>query len=118
MRIAIAAFCVLALTGSAEACATRMPPKEARQPPSVKYEVFYVARPDLQKYCQSETEFSCTYPTGEGKWAVVINRDLSHDEVICSLIYEKAHMPPNYWADPRVESPLAVQFLRKLRRAH
>lgn len=123
-RLVVAALgAIAAFSSGALACAgPPMPPREVRTKPTVPYKVFYVPKSALETYCGvgkdgRPPQFACTYPVRKQEyWAVIINRELSHDEVVCSLIYEKAHMPPNYWADPGHERPEFVEQSKEWKR--
>lgn len=68
--------------------------------PIVPYEIYPVPPATLAASCPGAA-FSCAYPAPTWfqpkRWAIVINQDLSDADKICSLVYEKGRLPPNYW---------------------
>jgi hypothetical protein len=122
MRFAVAALCVLALTGSAVASEATYcldtkarPPAAYRGEPTVKWRVFRVPESKLRSTCGytgPRTVHSCTYPA-DGYWAVIIAGNISAAEYTCRLAYEKAHMPPFFWGDPKIELSETMQFLAR-----
>ena len=133
MRIAVAALCVLALTGAAEArdlitgrdpCTVKLP-KLAET--SVRYEVRNLSQREVDRICQADTHplapnthvAACTFPAKDGTWWVYVTNDgLTLDQLGCVVAYEKAHMPPNFWADPKMERPETMDWLRSLAASH
>lgn len=129
MRIAIAALCALALTGSATLaasidqtlCLDTKPviPNWAHGEPSVEWHVFSLPESKLRSACGYTGPYivrSCTFPA-DGYWAVIMPDNISLDEYACRLAYEKAHMPPYFWADPKIELPETIKWLADQKRA-
>lgn len=116
MRIAVAALCVLALTGSAEAdyvlkgqyrapC-KQLPPIAARQEPNVPYRVYVWSQSKVQRVCgqgkklfQPITACSMRPGTYEATWVIATSSFLSKTDGACVMLYEKSHLPPNDWLD-------------------
>lgn len=120
MRFAVAALCVLALTGPTWASddaivdhvcnELKKVPKAYRDEPAVKWQVSHVSLRLLNsRYCPTEglRVLACTYPSPKdpATWLVVIasDADISFDAYACIIQYEKAHMPPFFWVDPKME---------------
>lgn len=88
-----------------------LPPLSARQEPTVKYDVYRLSAEDIQKYCGATgPKFTaCAVSPYKGHpdgWAIFITSPLSDRDYDCVLMYEKAHLPPNNWIDPRWENYL------------
>lgn len=116
MRIAVAALCVLALTGSASAdyvlkgqfrapC-SQPPPEWARVEPTVPYSVTALPQATVQRVCtkglkvyQPITACTFTKPDKTGNYPIYISNFLSTTDYACVLTYEKAHLPPSNWKD-------------------
>lgn len=126
LKTAIAALCVAALAGPAwaETCDGKMPPKSARQKPTVYYDQYIVTPAQFSKLCPfaplSGTGIACAYPSPTkahpDRWQIVLIDSQTLFELGCSVTYELAHLPPNYWADPSVESAEAINWLKNQRR--
>ena len=126
MRIAVAALCVLALTGPAGAVETchghSMPPQSVRQEPGVEYDVRRVSFRRLQKLCSptgsgiAET-WGCAYQNKDSSWTILLSASLTPEQYSCMLVYEKAHLPPFYWADPGIERKDAIDWLAGQKRS-
>jgi hypothetical protein len=116
MRLAVAALCVLALTGSAgadyvlkgqfRAPCSMLPPLEARKEPTVPYYVSVLPQATVQRRCtngakvhQPVTACITQKPDSNGQWPIFISSFLSKRDAACVLLYEKAHLPPNNWMD-------------------
>lgn len=131
MRIAVAALCVLALTGSAEArylrsgeaspCDVKLPKTIVH--PNVPFTVRYVSKAEMERTCRGGADagvidiLGCTYKAADGSWPVLIAMTLPQDQVACVVQYEMAHMPPNYWADPKMELPKTIDWLSDQKKA-
>jgi len=103
---------LIASAAPAVACDGTMPPLSARAEPTVAYKVFYVSAAEVTRTCGRAEFAACSYPDPtKPRWIVLIDKGLSNEERGCSLIYEKAHMPPNSWGDASVESAEAMQAL-------
>jgi hypothetical protein len=130
MRFAVAALCVLALTGSASARMLSVPgdsvcgqlPKHMAHP-SVTYSVANLDQKALNFACSGDKNatppfVACTYPVNKDHWSVLVLNSLPLDEVACAVHYEEAHMPPNYWGDPKMETDSTMQWLAEQRTRH
>ena len=97
-----------------------MPPKGLAEP-IVAYEIYHVRKIEMARYCPGfpgkHIPKGCSY-TAENptRWIVIVNDDVAAGEVACTIIYEKAHMPPNYWADPKAETPAYMAYLADMKR--
>lgn len=137
MRIAVAALCVLALTGSAEArevlvgttdvcTAVAAIPAEFRAEPTVRYDVFRKTPKEMGKLCKSaardgmdpEMMRGCTAPARPGYWPIYVSTRVPAADFDCVVSYEKSHLPPNFWADPKMERPETMDWLRSLAASH
>ncbi len=116
MRIAVAALCVLALTGSASAdyvlrgqfrapC-NQQPPAWARVESTIPYSVNVLPQASVQHICahgaklyQPITACAFTKPGKGGDYPIYISDFLSKTDFACVLTYEKAHLPPSNWKD-------------------
>jgi len=106
----------LALTSGASAFfqpCDNVPPKSAQQTPSVDFQVVDVPRADMAADCQKiipagSRIYGCTFEPGvvSADWAVILDQSLSPAERACTLLYEKAHMPPNNWLDQSMEAQI------------
>jgi len=99
------------------------PPSTARQPVTVPTLVLTVPGADMFTECRKQPAdmviYGCTFlPSGDRPALVLINGDQDASERACTLIYEKAHLPPNNWMDPVMEAaspdakPSAAQILQ------
>jgi len=133
MRFAVAALCVLALTGSAGArellygtdpCEV-VPPKGLKET-SVRYETYNLSQRELDRLCFADKRTipagahmgGCTYPAKNGFWQVLVLNTLTLEQIACVVRYETAHMPPNYWADPKMELPETMAWLAEQKAAY
>jgi hypothetical protein len=85
------------------------PPAGATQPVTVPVSVFVVPGRDMFARCRKQPSdviiYGCTFlPSGDEPALVLINGDQSPGEQACTLLYEKAHLPPNNWLDPAMEA--------------
>jgi hypothetical protein len=117
MRTFLASLAVgLALTSGASAYSQpcdNVPPKSAQQIPSVDFQVVDVPRADMAKDCakmiaEGARLYGCTFEPGvvSDGWAVILDQSLSPAERACTLLYEKAHLPPNNWQDASLEAQI------------
>lgn len=88
-----------------------LPPLSAMAEPSVPYEVVAQPSDDIQISCGgpfARIATACARwvdPTSaDDGWVIYIDNGLSADDFACVLIYEKAHLPPNNWADQKWET--------------
>jgi len=102
---------------SLQPCDNR-PPVRAQRPVTVPMMVLTVAGKDMFAQCHKQPAdmviYGCTFlPTATQPAFVLINADQDATERACTLLYEKAHLPPNNWLDPVMEaaSPDAVPTL-------
>ena len=50
----------------------------------------------------------CTFrATAEHVAIIFLNADLTPEGRVCTLLYEKAHLPPNNWQDPVMERAIS-----------
>lgn len=87
--------------------------------PTVPYMVYRLSRERLHETCSSPKRnvTACAYQVADrpGHWAILIADDISGAEYQCNLDYEKAHLPPNFWFDPTIESPETVAWVEALK---
>jgi hypothetical protein len=86
------------------------------KPPSVNVDVYILPRAKLHKTCSVSYRdvTACTYahPTEPNTWVVLVSSDVpAGPQFECIMRYEQAHMPPNYWGDPKVETPETIKWL-------
>lgn len=91
----------------AEACRI-VPPASVRQAPSDVYWVYTVANDRMEYQCGAvpgPAIMGCTIlRTATHPPMIFLNADLTPEERDCTLLYEKAHLPPNNWQDPVMEA--------------
>lgn len=83
-----------------------LPPLDKRAEPTVPHEVIAQPTAEVQISCGgpfARIATACAIPL-EGSWTIYIDNDLSAADFACVLIYEKAHLPPNNWADQKWET--------------
>jgi hypothetical protein len=117
MRFAALAVCVALLSSDASAhfdgrplqpCDNR-PPANAQQPITVPVSILTVPGPDMFAKCGKQPSdlviYGCTFLPAPGQPALILlNADQNDQERACTLIYEKAHLPPNNWLDTIMEA--------------
>ena len=118
MRLALGVACWAALACSPafaafdgvplQPCDNR-PPASARQPVAVAFSVLTVPGPEMFAVCNKAAGalviYGCTFLPSAGHTAVIlINGDQDPQEQSCTLVYEKAHLPPNNWLDQAMEA--------------
>lgn len=88
-----------------------VPPKSAQQTPSVDFMVINAAREDMATNCQKVIPvgsriYGCTFEPGvvAADWAIILDQTMTSAERDCTLLYEKAHLPPNNWRDSGMEA--------------
>ncbi len=107
--IAAVLLASVAPVGAVETCrGDPMPPPEKRAEPTVAYQVAFVARDVVARYCGDKNipwPIGCAYedPESPHHWMILIADSIKNSELQCVLTYEKAHLPPNNWFDPDVE---------------
>jgi hypothetical protein len=117
LKIALIGLCLCSMVSPAVASdvlgmCLDMPPMTARQEPVVPYIVTRSSRLATEVICDWDKKgyeaMGCTIkpPSIHSKdhWYIAIDNSLSPEAFDCTLIYEKAHLPPNSWGDPKVES--------------
>jgi hypothetical protein len=117
MRLALGVACWAALACSPafaafdgvplQPCDNR-PPASARQPVAVAFSVLTVPGPAMFAVCNKAAAalviYGCTFPASAGRPAMILlNADQNARQRACTLLYEKAHLPPNDWRDPVME---------------
>lgn len=131
MRLIVAALCALALTGTVEArerlvgkldaCeAVAAIPAQFRAEPTVRYDVFRKTPKQMGTLCKAgasdwmdpEMIRGCTIEKTPGYWPVYVAVRVPAADFECIVSYEKSHMPPNYWGDPKMERPETIKWLR------
>jgi hypothetical protein len=85
------------------------PPLSAQQPVSVAFSVLTVPGQDMFAVCRKLVStlviYGCTFPATASRPAMILlNADQDPSERACTLLYEKAHLPPNDWQDPAMET--------------
>jgi hypothetical protein len=122
MRIAVIAFCLVGLAYPALAespCVAKPgfipPPKAAQRTPTAPYKIIKLDSFSLQIICKApETNpfVGCAIPppsaNSNDKWIIALDEKLTGRSLACVMLYEKAHLPPNLWADPHMETPEAM----------
>ena len=93
----------------------KMPPASARRPVTDKVLIFDIPNEKMAAKCNkvpsANALYGCTFLANSKHPAVIfLNASLNPEERACTLIYEKAHLPPNNWLDP-VEESWAVNAL-------
>jgi hypothetical protein len=88
------------------------PPASAQRPVSVAFSIFTVPGRAMFAVCNKVAGalviYGCAFPATAGRPAVILlNADQDASERACTLTYEKAHLPPNNWQDPVMESRTA-----------
>jgi hypothetical protein len=135
MRFAVAALCVLALTGSANAdyilkgqfrAPCKMtPPTYALHEPTVPYTVETLPQAKAEHRCTAgkmtiaQPMTACAMPpgwAGNDNWIIVVSDFLSPTDLACVMVYEKAHLPPNNWEDTAWEKQVRYGTLYITRR--
>lgn len=116
----IAAVAALAFASPAFACTGTMPPAGMVEP-TVPYEIYHVRAAGMATACPgfpgTHIPKGCSYTAAKPwRWVMIVNDDVAPGEVACTIAYEKAHMPPNYWADPKVERPEYIAYLADMKR--
>lgn len=84
------------------------PPVSAQHPVNVAFSVLTVPGQAMFAVCNKVASalviYGCTFPASAGRPALILlNADQDVRERACTLIYEKAHLPPNDWQDPVME---------------
>lgn len=127
MRFAVAALCVLALTGSAEArplgylwaCEQLDAiPVQFRQKPTVDWHVYAMPLDKVRAQCADDRFLACAIKVTDDRWKILIDKRIVGKERDCVVQYELAHLPPNFWGDPKVETRAMMQRLAKQRAAY
>jgi hypothetical protein len=116
MRISLIACLLVAMASPAAAVETcrgvPMPPNSAQMEPTVPYEIWWLSREDLNRYCPAKAA-ACTHdvptPQQPDRAVIYIINTLNAVDRKCVPIYEKAHLPPNNWIDPEVEARFATR---------
>ena len=117
MRFAALAVCVALLSSDASAhfegrplqpCDNR-PPATALKPITVPVSIMTVPGADMFDKCRKQPKdlviYGCTFLPAPGRPALILlNADQNEQERACTLIYEKAHLPPNNWLDTIMEA--------------
>jgi hypothetical protein len=93
-----------------------VPPVSAQMEPTVKSTIISAADAEMASDCMKVLPanshiYGCTFEPGGGGdpafgWIIVLNSGLSQPERDCTLLYEKAHLPPNLWKDVTLESTI------------
>lgn len=117
MRLALGAAFWAALA-CAPACASfdgvplqpcdNRPPLTAQQPVKVAFSVLTVPGQAMFAVCRKMAStlviYGCTFPATATRPAMILlNADEDPSQRACTLLYEKAHLPPNDWQDPVME---------------
>jgi hypothetical protein len=124
LRIVALGLCLLAVPSQAFAeglyCAVleASVPLDKQRPPTVRYEVHTIPGDILNaQYCvkPGDQVVGCAYPVLKARgwrYIIVISDTVSAEEYPCVLAYEKAHLPPNCWGSPTMETPDAMEYAR------
>lgn len=103
-------------------CSTvKQPPKSAQREPTVYFDQYTIPTAELARMCGTGAK-ACTYPlptpSHPDRWVIVIDDAAPLDDLACLVTYEKAHLPPNYWVDPKMEGPETTALFANLKRHH
>lgn len=105
---AILAVCLVPVGATAAMAACGRPTITA---PIVPYEIYTVAADVLNSRCPKAT-YSCSYPAPSwfrpDGWVILVNEALSDEDKVCSLVFEKGHLPPNYWKPAADDQAVSV----------
>lgn len=121
-KIILTAMCIMAISCS-PSMAEDMPchaiqaiPKESRQVPTEEWRLYKLPLSQLQLTCHNMDATACSYKNKTGPWNVLVPNDYYSDaELACVIEYEKAHLPPNYWGDPKIETPAVIKWLSEMK---
>ena len=86
------------------------PPQSAQQPVTDPVLTFTIPNEKLAARCNFGpiVVFGCTFlATAKHPAIIFLNSDLTPVERACTLLYEKAHLPPNNWQDPVMERAIS-----------
>jgi hypothetical protein len=87
-----------------------VPPASAQRPVKERFDVYDVPDREMIQRCKAVPGppiYGCTFlGHGHGPSVILLNDHLTPKERACTLLYEKAHLPPNNWQDPAVESTM------------
>jgi hypothetical protein len=91
-----------------------VPPQSAQRPASVLPMIVDEPDAEMAVDCQKTIPvgshiYGCTFEPGvaadpSSGWVIVLNAGLTPAERDCTLLYERAHLPPNLWKDDILES--------------
>jgi hypothetical protein len=116
-RVGVIACVFLALCSNAQAeflgrrlqpC-DNVPPASAQLPLTVPVTIQKVRGADMFSKCRKQPNdlviYGCTFlPTDTRQALILLNSDQTDSEQACTLMYEKAHLPPNNWRDDAMEA--------------
>lgn len=99
-----------------------MPPMDViRIKPTVPYAQFEQQPDALVKTCMGPG-FACAYPSPTkaqpDRWAIVLDATLTSNGKRCAMVYELAHLPPNFWYDTSFEYPETARYMQQLKAAY
>lgn len=86
------------------------PPQSAQQPVTDPVLTFTIPNEKLAARCNFGpiVVFGCAFlATTKHPAIIFLNADLTPGERTCTLLYEKAHLPPNNWQDPVMERAIS-----------
>lgn len=107
------ALLALASPALADGPCQNLPPLSARQAPTVPMDVYTAPAARMVSWCHKDASrmhvilYGCTYQadvTPSHRALILLSDALDATERACVLQYEEAHLPPNNWEDPWVES--------------
>lgn len=86
-----------------------LPPTSARAEPNVPYEIVRQHSDEVQISCGgpfARVATACAKQLDPFSldWVIYIDNAIPHEDYLCVLAYEKAHLPPNNWADQNWET--------------
>jgi hypothetical protein len=85
------------------------PPISARLPVDVPVYILKVPGSAMFTDCRKQPKdlviYGCTFlPTKTTPGLILLNGDQDQHELACTLLYERAHLPPNNWWDAKMEA--------------
>lgn len=108
LLIAVLSTPALAFPGVLQQPCDSPPPGSAQQPVIGTVWVYTIPNDQMNARCNKgagPVMFGCADLANARHPALIfLNAELSPAERDCTLIYEKAHLPPNNWVDPVAEA--------------
>jgi hypothetical protein len=87
-------------------------PRDTRQDPrdfGWQYSIRYVPQRSMSGHCHFVPDHGrysagCAVWLGGSRYLIFVNSEQSSASIACTITYEKAHLPPNSWLDPKMEA--------------